>query len=113
MWGEMAAYDIPLPKQGGYRSDIYSKRYAYFCRKHELRADRVTFHSLRHNFKDLALNAGVPEVAYKQLGGWSESSVSGNYGSGLTIVSLKKHIETIDYPIDEQEAVDTRLPAAG
>lgn len=106
-------FDIPLPKQGGYRSDIYSKRYAYFCRKHELRADRVTFHSLRHNFKDLALNAGIPEVAYKQLGGWADGSVSGNYGSGLTIANLKKYIETINYPIDEQEAVDTRLPAAG
>ncbi|WP_077666979.1 site-specific integrase [Salinivibrio sp. PR6] len=105
-------FDIPLPKQGGYRSDIYSKRYAYFCRKHELRADRVTFHSLRHNFKDLALNADIPEVVYKELGGWADGSVSGNYGSGLTIANLKKYIETIDYPIDEQEAVDTRLHMA-
>ncbi|WP_083238581.1 site-specific integrase [Salinivibrio sp. SS3] len=105
-------FNIKKPKGGGYRSDIYSKKFRYFTKTHDLRADRVTFHSLRHNFKDLALNAGIPEVAYKQLGGWADGSVSGNYGSGLTIANLKKYIETIDYPIDEQEAVDTRLHMA-
>ncbi|OOF29801.1 DUF6538 domain-containing protein [Salinivibrio proteolyticus] len=106
-------FNIKKPKGGGYRSDIYSKKFRYFTNIHDLRADRVTFHSLRHNFKDLALNAGIPEVAYKQLGGWADGSVSGNYGSGLTIANLKKYIETIDYPIDEQEAADTLLSMAG
>ncbi|WP_188009096.1 DUF6538 domain-containing protein [Grimontia hollisae] len=88
-------FDIKPSKVTGYRSDVYSKNYRYFCKARGLITERVTFHSLRHNFKDAALEAGVPESAYKQLGGWTEESVSGNYGSGYKLETLKGHIERI------------------
>ncbi|WP_394210953.1 DUF6538 domain-containing protein [Enterovibrio calviensis] len=88
-------FNIKPSKVTGYRSDVYSKSYRNFCKTRGLLAERVAFHSLRHNFKDAALEAGVPESAYKQLGGWTEESVSGNYGSGYKIETLKHHIEQI------------------
>ncbi len=88
-------FDIPLSKKTGYRSDTYTKRFSYFCKQHELLEDKCSFHSLRHNFKDYALEADVPEQIYKQLGGWSEDSVSGNYGKGHKLTKLKEHMDRI------------------
>ncbi|MCD9499355.1 DUF6538 domain-containing protein [Photobacterium carnosum] len=90
-------FDVQVSKTTGYRSDVYSKRYAYFTKCHKLKADKVSFHSLRHNFKDYALMADLPEAAYKQLGGWTDDSVSAAYGSGYTIKKLSNYMNSLPY----------------
>lgn len=92
-------FDINPSASTGYRSDVYSKSFAYFTKTKGIREDRVSFHSLRHNFKDAALAADVPEAAYKQLGGWTEDSVSGNYGSGYPLDRLKTYMDRLDWSL--------------
>ncbi|CAH0532785.1 Tyrosine recombinase XerC [Vibrio stylophorae] len=91
-------FDVPTSKATGYRSDIYSKRYANFTRKQELKEDKVTFHSLRHNFKDYALSANIPEAAFKQIAGWTDDSVSAAYGSGYTLMKLTEYMNLLPFP---------------
>ncbi|MCP4800871.1 MAG: tyrosine-type recombinase/integrase [bacterium] len=99
-------FDIPPSKKTNYRSDTYSKRYAYFCKKKQLLEDKCSFHSLRHNFKDYAEEADVPESVFKQMAGWTEGSVSGNYGNGHKMAKLKGYIDRIADVI----VADLKLP---
>ena len=92
-------FDISKSKVTGYRSDTYTKKFSYFCNKNQLIEDRCSFHSFRHNFKDYALEADVPEPVFKQLAGWAEESVSGNYGKGYKLTKLKQHIDEIAHLI--------------
>ena len=74
-------FPVPVPKSG-YRSDTYSKRYNYFTSTHDLKAPKVGFHSLRHNFRDGLRWAEIPKELAESLGGWSNRAVSDNYGGG-------------------------------
>lgn len=96
--GTETLFDVQVSKSTGYRSDVYSKRYAYFIKKQELKEDKVSFHSLRHNFKDYALAADIPEAAFKQIAGWTDDSVSAAYGSGYTLMKLSEYMNRLPFP---------------
>ena len=59
---------------------------------------RLTLHSLRHTFKDLARDAGVSEEIHKFITGHSAGDVSGNYGVGPSLKARHKAIMSIPFP---------------
>ena len=80
----------------GKKSTPFSKRYSYFLKKHGLKAPRVSFHSLRHNFRDGFRHAEISKELAIALGGWTEKGdVSDSYGSGFTVHQKKEALDKL------------------
>lgn len=94
--------DIPAGTTG-YRSDTFSKNFRRFLRSIEADADRTSFHSFRHNFRDALREGNVRHEAAMILGGWSDSSraksVQMFYGKGISIKTLYAELQHIKYII--------------
>ena len=95
--------DVPV-SQHGYRSDVFSKRFATFLRKVDLPAERrakLCFHSIRHTFKDALNRTDAPEAEMEEICGWSRGKkTSRRYGSGLNADRLKPYVDQVSYDID-------------
>lgn len=58
---------------------------------------RLVFHSFRHGFKDLALEAGVVERIVDQVCGHAPTTVGGKYGQGVRLAVLNRELHRIDW----------------
>lgn len=64
---------------------------------------RKTFHSLRHTFKDLCRDAGIPKELHDRLTGHVSSDVGDGYGSGsFPLRPLDEAVRKIRIPYCEQ-----------
>ena len=88
------------PGKDGYYSHNFSKWWGRYSRHVGFKADRTTFHSFRHNFKDGLMAAELPEYVNKALLGHSDNSVHSNYGSGPTLAVLKSAVDKVCYNVD-------------
>lgn len=57
---------------------------------------RLTVHSLRHTYKDLLRDAGVPMDVQEFIMGHAGTNVGSRYGSGLSLAKKAKHMEEVD-----------------
>jgi integrase len=94
--------DVP-PGPDGYASSTFSKRFATFWKS--LGVDepgrKVTFHSLRHNFRDALRQPGIDRNLAKEVGGWSRGDdVSDSYGDGARSVVLRPIVDAVSYDLD-------------
>lgn len=94
--------DVP-PGPDGYASSTFSKRFGNFWKS--LGADepgrKVTFHSLRHNFRDALRQPGIDRNLAKEIGGWSRGDdVSDSYGDGARSVVLRPIVDAVAYDLD-------------
>lgn len=100
--------DIPAAKSTGYRSDVFTKRFATFQKGVGIPSkvgtfpdeQRFSFHSFRHNYRDELRNTGASNEIVELLGGWSSGNkaVHQNYGKGYTPDRLFKYVKKISYP---------------
>lgn len=90
---------FPELKKGaeGYYSANFSKWFSRFLKQNKIKEKKIVFHSFRHSYRDALREAEMPVEAAKQLGGWSNGSTDGNYGSGLKASTLYKHISNLGY----------------
>jgi integrase len=58
---------------------------------------RLVFHSFRHGFKDLALEAGVLKRIVDQICGHAPTTVGGNYGQGVHLTVLNRELHRLDW----------------
>ena len=58
---------------------------------------RLVFHSFRHGFKDLALEAGVLERIVDQICGHAATTVGGKYGQGVRLAILNRELHKVDW----------------
>jgi len=83
----------------GYRSDQFSKWFARFLKSIDADADRTSFHSFRHNFRDALREAGVRHEIAMLLGGWSDRSNShasqAFYGKGYHMNTVLNELNKI------------------
>jgi len=95
--------DVPESKHG-YRSDIFSKRYATFLKSISLADDRrskLCFHSFRHTFKDALNDTDAPEGEMDEICGWARSKKTGRrYGTGFSADRLKPYVDQVAYDVD-------------
>jgi integrase len=78
--------------------DHFQKRFSYWVGTKIKVRKGVTFHSLRHLFRDAMANAGLPEDAIRSLGGWARgSSIINHYGQGAQAQTLAGWMERIQY----------------
>lgn len=89
------------PGTTGYRSDTFSKQFVRFLKAIGADADRTSFHSFRHNFRDTLREADVRHEIAMLLGGWSDSSRSKSaqafYGKGFTMKAIMHELQKITY----------------
>ncbi len=79
--------------------NAFSKAFSRYLKKHDIKTEKTSFHSFRHNFKDAMRAAAIPTDRQSALGGWRElGGVQSDYGSGFTIAELAKEIEKVKYP---------------
>jgi integrase len=87
----------------GYRSDIFTKRFATFLRSIAIESDRrskLCFHSFRHTFKDALNETGATEEIKDEICGWSRAKKTGRrYGSGLSADLLKPFIDRVSFDV--------------
>jgi len=82
----------------GYISDNFSKWFANFLDKVEIRDSRLNFHSFRHTFRDALREAEISQERVRELGGWSSGSTEDDYGSGTRPSTLAREIAKVTYP---------------
>ncbi|MBM7049716.1 site-specific integrase [Rhizobium lusitanum] len=80
-------------------SDLFQKRFSYWLTsKLNIKQRGLSFHSLRHNFRDALRENGVPIDSTRALGGWSRSGiVEERYGAGVSVRTLAKWVAEISY----------------
>jgi integrase len=81
----------------GYVSDNFSKWFANFLDKVEIKDNRKNFHSFRHTFRDALREAEISQERVRELGGWSGSSTEDDYGSGTRPSTLAREIAKVQY----------------
>ncbi len=72
---------------------------------------RLVFHSFRHGFKDLALEAGILERIVDQICGHAPTTVGGKYGQGVRLTVLNRELHRLDWSFLDWErlAVASRV----
>lgn len=81
----------------GYISDNFSKWFANFLDKVEIKDNRKNFHSFRHTFRDGLREAEISQERVRELGGWSSGSTEDDYGSGTRPSTLAQEIAKVRY----------------
>ena len=80
-------------------SHYYSKWFGRFLERFNIKEDKTSFHSFRHNFRD-ALKGRVNETHLRALMGHDKGDVHNAYGSSnFDMTLLKGDIEKLDYNI--------------
>ena len=107
--------DVPVSKHG-YRSDIFTKRFASFLKKVDLPAARrpkLCFHSFRHTFKDALNETDASEEIKDEICGWSRAKKTGRrYGTGLSAERLKPYVDQIVFDVDLRHLISYLSAAA-
>lgn len=105
--GETKAFpELPMPKSG-YRSDIFTKRFATFQKGVGIprkigsppNETQYSFHSFRHNFRDALRAIEAPMEIVERLGGWAAGNpaVNKKYGKGHEADHLYKYVKKVSY----------------
>ena len=81
----------------GYISDNFSKWFANFLDKVEIKDNRKNFHSFRHTFRDGLREAEISQERVRELGGWSSGSTEDDYGSGMRPSTLAQEVAKVRY----------------
>lgn len=90
------------PGKGGYYSHNFSKWFGRYLMQIGVKTPKTVFHSLRHNFKDALVMAGVDPLLQDALMGHIDpKSVSAGYGSpGKPLPALNEAIKRITFEVD-------------
>jgi len=79
----------------------YSRDFGRFRDRLGIQGIGLKFHSFRHNFKDAAREAEIPQEIYDVIQGHSASkNVGSKYGTGFSLTRLSREIARIKYPVD-------------
>ena len=73
-----------------------------------VKSSRTTPHSLRHNFRDACLDAGVSRDHRLALGGWSlGKSAEADYGDGFKPAALKGSLDRLVFPVGQGPCLES------
>lgn len=89
--------ELPVGRNG-YYSDPFQKWFKRFLDKAGATAEKTSFHSFRHCFRDALREGGVMRDAVYALGGWeAKKDTADIYGSGLSAATLYREICKVRY----------------
>ncbi|MBF0246180.1 MAG: site-specific integrase [Planctomycetes bacterium] len=82
----------------GFFSSTFSKWFSRLLRDLGIKSDKVSFHSLRHCFKDALRQARVSETTQDKIMGHTNDSVQARYGSAALLPEESNSVLSISYP---------------
>ena len=88
-------------ESSGLYSSQFSKGFRRFLQSAGAEAQRTSFHSFRHNFRDALRDGGVDGDLVRAVGGWSSvgaARTAEGYGSGYGVRRLASAIDQVVYP---------------
>ena len=89
--------DITRGSEGKF-TPAFSRRFSRFLERQNIKKDGLSFHSLRHTFRDEARICSVPDDRACALGGWVYGSgVHTSYGAGLPIYVKHEALQKMTY----------------
>jgi len=88
--------DAPLGSDNTY-SSTYSKWFSRYIQKINIKTDKTSFHSLRHNLKDFFRQVGESDELVENLVGRTTGSTGEAYGSGYSIERFNEAIHKINF----------------
>jgi integrase len=83
----------------GYYSDGFQKWFSRFLDECGATADKTSFHSFRHCWRDALRRGRVPQERARLLGGWKRTSTDEKYGSNLSVKELLEEISKVRYDL--------------
>ena len=90
--------DFQLDPTGYYSRKITRWFNEQFLVELGIKAKGLSFHSLRHTFKDAARRAGLREQHSMAICGYDEGTTASKYGDGFRAQDLAPEIAKINYP---------------
>ena len=82
----------------GHFSDGLSKWFTRFIEKAGAKADKISFHSFRHTYRDGLRETGISPERVKALGGWTRNGeVHETYGSSFKASTLAREIAKVKF----------------
>lgn len=95
---ERIFYDVAKAGDGKY-STLFSKRFANFLKKFDIKTSKTSFHSFRHTFINTMRNeTEVPEVIWESITGHTDKKASRAYGGKVSLKKQYEAIEKLNYP---------------
>nr|WP_281501999.1 tyrosine-type recombinase/integrase [Loktanella sp. F6476L] len=90
----------------GYFSANVTTFFSEYMEKIDIKTDKTSFHSLRHNFQDACRNAKVYHGHREAIAGREEGGTGGAYGGeGYDISDLNASLQLICYPSVDWAAI--------
>ena len=103
--------DAEMASDGTY-SSIFSKWFGRYLKNMNIKTDKTSFHSLRHNVKDLFRQSGESDELAENFVGRSTGSTGEAYGSGFTAERLQEALGKLKYaPLLDVERIIRARPA--
>lgn len=72
---------------------------------------RIAFHSLRHNFKDLARDVPIEKYIVEQIMGHAGVSTGDKYGIGTRLKTLKRELDRVTFEMVDWASIRTAFQA--
>ena len=101
--------DAKIASDGTY-SSTFSKWFGRYLKNINIKTDKTSFHSLRHNVKDLFRQSGESDELAENFVGRSTGSTGEAYGSGFTAERLQEALNKLNYTplLDVEEMIRAR-----
>lgn len=102
LWGEDAPLFQPIVKGVSNPADAFSKKFRRVIHMLGIKNDKLTLHSLRHNFRDFIRNASISDNEHSEIlraAGWKEfrGAVHGGYGSQAALETLIRICDKFEF----------------
>jgi len=88
--------DAPLANDGTY-SSTFSKWFSRYLKNITIKTDKTSFHSLRHNMKDLFRQIEESDELAENFMGRSTGSTGEAYGSGFSVERFSEALHKIKF----------------
>ena len=88
--------DAPLSSDGTY-STTFSKWFSRYLSNIDIKTDKTSFHSLRHNMKDFFRQIGESDELSENFMGRTTGSTGEAYGSGFSIERYHSAVNKINF----------------
>jgi hypothetical protein len=88
--------DAPLANDGTY-SSTFSKWFSRYLENIEIKTDKTSFHSLRHNMKDFFRHIEESDELAENFMGRSTGSTGEAYGSGFSLERFSEALHKIKF----------------
>lgn len=91
-------FEVPYGADGQ-PGTVFSKWFARLMDRADLDDPRLVFHSFRHTAEDALRNALQPSYVINRIIGHDEGHISGVYGAGVSLATMREAINAMKLPI--------------